>query len=129
MAIYNIKRNELSKISTILDQHDFVDRISKSSKYIKEEFQDFGVRLAHKLKDPRHKSLYIKLARELPRGILEQALTFTLDYPTRDQNKGRLYMWKLTELCNKHKIKIPSGARKKRLSTKKKTNPQLSFID
>jgi hypothetical protein len=116
----NNKPREFSKASSLLQNYDFVDRITQNSKYLKNEFQDFGVRLAHKLQDPKHKALYIKLAKELPRGILEQALTFTLDYPTRDNNKGRLYMWKLNEICAKKGIKMPGGFKKKQSKTKKK---------
>mgnify|MGYP000968436784 CR=1 FL=1 len=118
----NKKSRELSKASSLLQKYDFVDRITANSKYLKNEFQDFGVRLAHQLKDPKHKALYIKLAKELPRGVLEQALTFTLDYPTRDNNKGRLYMWKLNELCAKKGIKIPGTYKRK--VVKKKTKIQ-----
>lgn len=112
------------KASSILSENDFVERITKNSKYLKEEFQDFGVRIAHKLNDVKHKSLYIKLSKELPRSTLEQALSFTLDYPTKDHNLGRLYMWKLSELCKKQGIKIPSGTRAK----KKKRPDQLTYL-
>lgn len=102
----------------IFTKYDFVERITKNSKYLKQEFQDFGVRLSLKLQDPKHKALYIKLAKELPRGVLEQALTFTLDYPTKDMNKGRLYMWKLNEICTKKGIKFKAPVRKKRKARK-----------
>lgn len=124
----NPKSREFSKASAILTNYDFVDRITKNSKYLKEEFQDFGIRLSHQLQDPKHKSLYIKLAKELPRGLMEQALSFTLDYPTRDQNKGRLYMWKLNELCGKKGIKIPSSTRKKIKKRPQKKLQQLPLI-
>jgi hypothetical protein len=112
------------KASSILSNNDFVERMTKNSKYLKEEFQDFGIRIAHKLNDLKHKSLYIKLAKELPRSTMEQALSFTLDYPTKDSNLGKLYMWKLSELCKKQGIKIPSGSRAK----KKKKTQQLSYL-
>lgn len=123
----NNKSRELSKASSLFQKYDFVDRITKNSKYLKNEFQDFGVRLTHKLQDPKHKALYIKLAKELPRGILEQALTFTLDYPTRDHNKGRLYMWKLNEICKEKDIKIP-GTFKKKSPIKKKKFQQFDIF-
>ena len=34
-------------------------------KYIRRQYQAFGVYLAEKLEDPTHKSLYIKMARDL----------------------------------------------------------------
>jgi hypothetical protein len=41
--------------------------------------------------------MYIKWAKEKPRGILEQALSFVTDYPNA-QDKSRLFMWKVKEL-------------------------------
>ncbi len=66
-------------------------------KYVTREYQDFGYRLALKLDDLEHKALYIKLAKEVPRGLLEQALSFASDYPNV-RKKGRVFMWKLKEL-------------------------------
>ena len=65
-------------------------------KYISREYQSFGVHLAEKLQDERRKSLYIKLAKTLPRPALEQALRFVVDSHAR--NKGALFMWKLKEI-------------------------------
>lgn len=66
------------------------------SKYLKYEFQDFGLRLAEELKDLKHKSLYIKLAKEVKREVLEEALNFIKG--SRAKNKARLFMWKLKQL-------------------------------
>lgn len=122
------KKREFVAAGSLLNAHDFVERMTKNSKYLKEEFQDFGVRLSHQLNDPRHKSLYIKLAKELPRSVLERALTFTLDYPTQDHNKGKLYMWKLNELCSEKGLKIPSSRRKKSTTRKTKKTEQFSLL-
>jgi hypothetical protein len=65
-------------------------------KYISREFQSFGVHLAQKLQDERRISLYIKLAKTLPRPVLEEALRFVVDSNAR--SKGALFMWKLKEL-------------------------------
>ena len=59
-------------------------------KYISREFQTFGVHLAEKLDDSRHKSLYIKLAKTQPRPALEEALRFVVD--SNAKNKGALFM-------------------------------------
>jgi len=64
-------------------------------KYISREFQAFGCRLAEKLQDERRKSLYIKLAKTLPRPALEEALRFVVDSNAR--SKGALFMWKLKQ--------------------------------
>jgi len=65
-------------------------------KYISREFQKYGYDLAMELGDLKHKSLYIKLAKEIPRAILEKARYFVKDAKAR--SKARLFMWKVKEL-------------------------------
>lgn len=71
-------------------------------KYISREFQDYGYRLAEELNDLKHKALYIKLAKELPRHLLEKARNFVKD-AANVKNPARLFMWKLGELKKKKK--------------------------
>jgi hypothetical protein len=66
-------------------------------KYISREFQSFGIYLSEELSDHTHKALYIKLAKTVPRSILEQALNF-VKAAGNAKSKGRLFMWKLKEL-------------------------------
>lgn len=80
-------------------------------KYISREFQSFGVHLAEKLQDQRRISLYIKLAKTLPRPVLEEALRFVVDSNAR--SKGALFMWKLKELGVVGKPKSKSEPKKK----------------
>lgn len=70
---------------------------SLKNKYISREFQDYGYRLAEELGDLKHKSLYMKLAKETPRRLLEEARNFVKD-ADNVQNRGKLFMWKLNEL-------------------------------
>jgi hypothetical protein len=65
-------------------------------KYISRDFQAFGIYLAEKLGESKRKSLYIKLAKTIPRPVLEEALRFVVDSNAR--NKGALFMWKLKQL-------------------------------
>ena len=65
-------------------------------KYISREFQAYGVHLSEELGDPKHKSLYIKLAKTIPRALLEKALSFVVD--AKVKRKGALFMWKLKDL-------------------------------
>lgn len=65
-------------------------------KYISREFQSFGIYLAEKLNDYKHKSLYIKLAKVTHRSILEKALSYVED--SNAKNKGALFMWKLKQI-------------------------------
>lgn len=69
------------------------------------EFQQYGIYLSEELHDPKHKSFYIKLAKEKPRGILEEAKGFAKDYNTKSVNRGKLFMWKLKEMENEKKDK------------------------
>lgn len=69
----------------------------KEDKYINYEFQDYGCRLAEDLSDLEHKSLYIKLAKETPRRLLEEARNFVKG-AYNPKTPGRLFMWKLSEL-------------------------------
>ena len=77
----------------------------KGAPRAKHEFQEYGIWLSDQLHDRRHKALYIKLAKENPRPRLETARIFAIDYPTKSVNRGRLFMWKLTELEKEQKKK------------------------
>lgn len=81
----------MDSIKNILNNFDPLE-----DKYISREFQAFGCYLADKLDDSRRKSMYIKIARDIPRPILEKALSFVIDSKAR--SKGALFMWKLKEM-------------------------------
>ena len=63
----------------------------------KYEFQAYGNRLADLLRDPKHRTLYIKLAKEENRKLLDTALAFAIDTDKKG-GLGKLFMWKLKEL-------------------------------
>ena len=65
-------------------------------KYISREFQSYGIFLSEELLDYKHKALYIRLAKIVPRAILEKALNFVKDSSAR--SKARLFMWKVGKL-------------------------------
>lgn len=65
-------------------------------KYISREFQAYGIYLSEELSDYKHKALYIRLAKIVPRAILEKALSFVKG--ANAKSKGRLFMWKLKDL-------------------------------
>ena len=66
-------------------------------KYISREFQDYGYRLSEDMDDVKHTSLYIKLAKDMPRAYLEMARNFVKD-ANDVRSKPRLFMWKLKEI-------------------------------
>jgi len=65
-------------------------------KYISREFQSYGIYLAEELDDYKHKALYIRLAKTVPRAILEKSLSFVKD--ANANSRARLFMWKMKEL-------------------------------
>lgn len=83
----------MKSIKTAIAEARFKDR----PKNISQEFQIYGVFLAETLEDTKRYGLYIKLAKELPRGLLEEALNYTKDYYNA-RNKGKIFMWRLKEL-------------------------------
>jgi hypothetical protein len=96
------KRKRLKRpqsIKDLLQKWEFDPDRKKSQRYVKHEFQDYGVRLAYKLNDLYHKSLYIRLAKTVKRSYLEQAYNFAVDYPNmQGKNRGKLFMWALARL-------------------------------
>jgi hypothetical protein len=99
------KRTEPKSAKDILMSGNFVDRYLDSAKYVSVEHQDFGLRLATRLNDLPHKALYIKIAKDIPRNLIEKAVSFTLDYP-QAKSYGKIFMWKLVELCKEGGVKF-----------------------
>jgi hypothetical protein len=93
----------MQKIGDILQKFNPTE-----DRYISREFQAFAVMLCEKLGDLKHKSLYMRLAKTLPRPALEQALRFVVD--SKATNKGALFMWKLKEMGVLGKKKVPKAA-------------------
>jgi hypothetical protein len=119
-----MEKSKFSSSADLLKKIDFVHRLSTRSNHISQEHQDFGIRLAYKLNDPLHKALYIKLAKEIPRSIIDSVSQFSLDYPEKNNNgnRGKIFMWKLKLLCAEKKIIITGVKRKiniKKLAKKK----------
>ena len=56
------------------------------------EFQYFGNYLAEQLNYQPHTTLYMKLAKEIDRALLEKTLDFVRG-SARVKNKARLFMW------------------------------------
>lgn len=77
---------------------------SDTDKYVSQEFQKYAYELAKELDDLLHKSLYMRLAKNTPRGLMESARSFVKD-ATNAKSKGRLYMWKLKQLRDSAKLK------------------------
>ena len=76
----------------------------------KHEYQAYGNMLAEKLRDAKHRTLYIKLAKEEDRKLLDAALAFVLD-TDKKLGLGKLFMWKLKELRTARQAKEPTTNR------------------
>ncbi len=105
------KRGGTATISSLLDSYE----VEESKGYITREFQDYGYRLAAELNDLEHKSLYIRMAKHEPRGLLEKARSYVIDSNAR--SKAKLFMWRLKQLREERKAK----------AEKKKAGEQQGF--
>lgn len=83
----------MKSLAKVIAETKFKDR----PKNLSREFQVYGVYLAETLEDPKHYSLYIKLAKELPRTVLEEALSYTKGYYGA-KSKAKIFMWRLAQL-------------------------------
>jgi len=69
-------------------------KTDNTDKYVSREFQKYAYELAKELDDLPHKSLYMRLAKNTPRGLMESARGFVKD-ALNVESKGRLFMWRL----------------------------------
>ncbi len=91
VKVQNYKSSAMQTVGNILTNFNPLE-----DKYISREFQHFGYHLSEKLEDMKHKALYMRLAKTVPRVFLEKALSYVLD--AKVKKKGALFMWKLKEL-------------------------------
>jgi hypothetical protein len=92
MVIFSKKSTGFQPAQSLFENFKLEDK----GGYITREFQDYGYRLAVALEDLPHKALYIKMAKDVERAILEKALSFVTD--AHAQSKAKLFMWKVKEL-------------------------------
>lgn len=83
-----------NSLSGILDKYKIDE---EKQRRISREWQDYAYRLALELDDKAHTSLFMRLCKNTPRPILEEARTFVKG-ATNAKSKGRLFMWKVKEL-------------------------------
>lgn len=90
----------MQSIKSILSrpENNILAKIVKKDKYINYAFQEIGLELAEKLNDVKHISLYMKIAKSTPEGLLRNALSFALDYNLKSGNRARIFMWKYKQL-------------------------------
>ena len=66
---------------------------SKTEKNNSTEFQVFGGYISEQLDDKKHIALYIKMAKEENRKLINDALSYTKDYP-KVKSRAKLFMWR-----------------------------------
>ena len=86
-------------IINILDRYDLDET---KQKRISREFQDYAYRLAVELGDTAHTAIYMRMAKMLPRPLIEQARLFVLG-ANKPTSKARLFMWKIKQLKEEKK--------------------------
>lgn len=92
-----MKNNTITPISDQLLK--FKETLDKRKKYVKNEFQAYGLELAKELGDWKNKSLYLRLAKTVDRQLLEKARYFIKDQnPNSIKTPYKLFMWKLRQL-------------------------------
>ncbi len=94
-----------SKLGNLLSDYKIDE---DKQRRISREWQDYAYRLALELEDKAHTSLYMRLVKNTPRPILEEARVFVKG-AINAKSKGRLYMWKVKEL--KDKVATPHPPR------------------
>jgi hypothetical protein len=86
-------KKTLTAVGDLLSKYQLDDK----NKTVSREFQLYAYDLAVELGDLAHKSLYMRLAKNTPRGLMETARSFVKD-AANARSKGRLFMWKLSQL-------------------------------
>lgn len=99
--------------------------------FINHEFQDYGMRLAHRMGDLKMKAFYIRAAKTMPRALLEDAAAFADTY-NNARNKGKIFSWKLGELLELYREKHPefkiTGKPQRRRKAKTSANPNYQLL-
>jgi hypothetical protein len=71
-------------------------KANDGGKYLKYEWQLYAYRLSQFLEDEKRISMYMKLAKNENRQILQSAWDFVKE--SKAKSKPRLFLWKLTQL-------------------------------
>lgn len=110
----NLQEKNNLRLSNIFEKK-FLEKAKKSN--ITKPYQFFGIWIAQNLDDYKNIPLYIKLAKEQDKVLLESAISYIKDYPNA-KSKSRLFLWYL-----KGKIKI-----KDKKPVKKKKDEKIALF-
>jgi len=93
-------KTSFNSLAGILSKYEIEE---KGQRRISREWQDYAYRLAVELDDIVHTSLYMRMCKNVPRYILEEARVFIKG--SKAKSKARLYMWKVKQLKEEYKGK------------------------
>ena len=98
-----MKKKAFNSMQQVLDRYtDEMEDPRGKQRRISREWQDYAYRLALELGDTVHTSLYMRLVKNTPRYLVEEAKNFVKD-ASNVKSKGKLFMWKLKRLKEEKK--------------------------
>lgn len=101
-----MSKNTFNSMQQVLDKYtDEMEQEGGKQRRISKEWQDYAYRLALELEDTAHTSLYMRLVKNTPRYLVEDAKNFVKD-AREVKSKGKLFMWKLKQLKEEKKKKV-----------------------
>ena len=100
-----MKKKAFNSMQQVLDKYtDEMEQEGGKQRRISREWQDYAYRLALELGDTAHTSLYMRLCKNTPRHLVDEAKRFVSD-AQNVKSKGKLFMWKLKQLKEEKKKK------------------------
>ena len=98
-----MKKRQFNSIQQVLDKYtDEMEDSKSKQRRISREWQDYAYRLALELGDTVHTSLYMRLVKNTPRYLVEEAKNFVKD-ASKVRSKAKLFMWKVKQLKEEKK--------------------------
>lgn len=87
-----------------------LSELIKSKKIIRNprntyEYQAYGNKLAEDLNDLPHRALYIRMAKNEDRNLMEMARIYVMSQE-KATTKGKLFMWKMKQLKDAKLVKL-----------------------
>lgn len=115
-----LEKNESKRADSLSKVFESKFLTKARNKRVTKPHQFFGIWIAQNLNDFENIPLYIKLAKEQDRFLLEHAISYVSDYPEA-RSKKKLFLWFL-----KGKLKKQDPTKQKKLSTALFAKPRSS---
>lgn len=109
-----MRKNRISDlISGKLDP--FVNLSTNPNRYVTKPYQFFGIYIARILDDFKNLPLYIKLAKEQDKNLLDAAISYIKDYPN-PKSKRNLFLWYIKGKLKRKKLTSSGNKKIKQLN-------------